>query len=55
MAAAALRGLGNIEAAPAARQYDAETASIIVDRCKGLYVHRHRGGPAVRVSNATST
>jgi hypothetical protein len=31
----------SLEAAPAARQYDAETASIIVNRRKGLYEHGH--------------
>jgi hypothetical protein len=45
----------SLEAAPAASQDDAETASIIVNGRKGLYEHGHRGDPAVPVSNATST
>jgi NMT1-like family len=45
----------SLEAAPAASQDDAETASIIVNGRKGLYEHGHRGEPAVPVSNATST
>jgi hypothetical protein len=45
----------SLEAAPAARQDDAETASIIVNGRKRLYEHGHRGDPAVPVSNATST
>jgi hypothetical protein len=45
----------SLKAAPAARQDDAETVSIIVNGRKGLYEHGHRGDPAVPVSNATST
>jgi hypothetical protein len=45
----------SLKAAPAARQDNAETASIIVNGRKGLYEHGHRGDPAVPVSNATST
>src|SRR5262249_51303189 len=45
----------SLKAAPAARQDDAETASIIVNGRKGLYEHGHRGGPAIPGSNATST
>jgi hypothetical protein len=35
----------SLEAAPAARQDDAETASIIVNGREGLYEHGHRGDP----------
>jgi len=42
----------SLEAAPTARQDDAETASIIVNGRKGFYEHGHRGAPAVAVSNA---
>ena len=42
----------SLEAAPTARQDDAETASIIVNGRKRLYEHGHRGGPAVLVSNS---
>src|SRR5215831_18765912 len=42
----------SLEAAPPARQDDAETASIIVNGRKGLYEHGHRGAPAVAVSSA---
>jgi hypothetical protein len=45
----------SLKAAPAARQDDAETVSIVVNGRKGLYEHGHRGDPAVPVSNATST
>jgi hypothetical protein len=44
----------SLEAAPTARQDDAETASIIVNGRKGLNEHGHRGGPAVLVSSARS-
>src|SRR5215831_20118926 len=44
----------SLEAAPPARQDDADTTSIIVNGRKGLYGHGHRGGPAVPVSNARS-
>jgi hypothetical protein len=33
----------SLKAAPAARQHDAETGSIIVNGRKGLYEHGHRG------------
>ena len=36
----------SLEAAPTARQDDAETASIIVNGRKGLYERGHRGGPS---------
>ena len=39
----------SLEAVPAAREDDAETASIIVNGRKGLYEHGHSGGPAVPV------
>ena len=42
----------SLEAAPPARQDDAETASIIVNGRKGLYEHGHRGARAVAVSSA---
>jgi len=45
----------SLKAAPAARQDDAEKASIIVNGRKGLYKHGHRGSPAVPESNATPT
>ena len=41
----------SLEAVPATREDDAETASIIVNRRKGLYEHGHSGDPAVPVSN----
>src|SRR5215468_8095740 len=40
----------SLEAAPPARQDDAETASTIVNGRKGLYEHSHRGAPAVAIS-----
>src|SRR5262249_44806228 len=42
----------SLEAAPSARQDDAETASIIVNGRKGLDEHSHRGAPAAAVSSA---
>src|SRR5262245_52269565 len=45
----------SLDVAPAARQDDAETASIIVNGGKGLCEHGHRGGPAITVSNGAST
>src|SRR6516162_3792300 len=41
----------SLEAVPATREDDAETASIIVNRRKGLYEHGHSGDPAVPVNN----
>ena len=46
---AVLVGGVSLEAVPAAREDDAETASIIVNGRKGLYEHGHSGGPAVPV------
>jgi hypothetical protein len=42
----------SLEAAPPARQDDAETASIIVNGRKGLNEYSHRGAPAAALSSA---
>src|SRR5262249_56544537 len=49
---AVIIGAVSLEAAPPACHDDAETASIIVNGCKGLYEHGNRGAFPVPVSSA---